>query len=124
VANEMRIAQEEVFGPVCSVIAYDDDEQALRIANDTLYGLASSVWSADEDRALAMARRIRAGTVWINDYHLLNVRFPFGGYKSSGFGRELGPWGMHDFSQIKHIHVGQHGDVEDKYYFDMLLGEE
>ncbi len=91
VENAMRIAQEEIFGPVVAVIPFRDDADALRIANDTMYGLGAAVWSRDQERALRLAREIEAGTVWINDYHLLNVRFPFGGYKQSGFGRELGP---------------------------------
>ena len=125
VHNDMRVAREEVFGPVVSVIPYSGgDEEALRIANDTLYGLASAVWSRDTERAIGVARRIQAGTVWINDYHLLKVRFPFGGYKASGFGRELGPWGLKEYTQVKHIHVGEPGSVEEKFYFAMLLGDE
>jgi len=125
VHNDMKVAREEVFGPVVCVIPYSGgDEDALRIANDTMYGLASAVWSRDTDRAIQVARRIQAGTVWINDYHLLKVRFPFGGYKASGFGRELGPWGLKEYTQVKHIHVGEPGSLEDKFYFAMLLGDE
>ncbi len=123
VNNAMRIAQEEIFGPVVSVIPFRDDDDALKIANDTLYGLGAAVWSRDEERALRLARNIDAGTVWINDYHLLNVRFPFGGYKQSGFGRELGPWGLAEYQQIKHIHVGEPTDAAAKFYFGMLLDD-
>jgi aldehyde dehydrogenase (NAD+) len=123
VENSMRIAQEEIFGPVVSIIPFRDDDDALRIANDTMYGLGAAVWSRDEERALRLARRIDAGTVWINDYHLLNVRFPFGGYKQSGFGRELGPWGLAEYQQIKHIHVGEPADAAAKFYFGMLLAD-
>src|SRR6185436_688295 len=91
VTNDMRIAREEVFGPVLSVIRYEDEDEAIRIANDTEYGLASAVWSTDDERALAVASKIRAGTVWINDHHMINCDVPFGGYKQSGVGRELGP---------------------------------
>ena len=79
VTNDMRIAREEVFGPVLSVIRYEDDDEAIRIANDTDYGLASAVWSTDDERALAVASKIRAGTVWINDHHMINCDVPFGG---------------------------------------------
>jgi aldehyde dehydrogenase (NAD+) len=122
VRNDMKVAREEIFGPVVALIPYQDEEEALRLANDSMYGLGGAVWSTDLDRALKLARRIESGTVWINDYHLLNVRFPFGGYKQSGFGRELGPWGLHEYQQIKHIHVGQPSDGGAKFYFDMLLG--
>lgn len=124
VDNRMRIAQEEVFGPVVCIIPYEGgDEEALRIANDTMYGLASAVWSRDEARALRVARRIEAGTVWINDYQLLNIRFPFEGWKMSGVGRELGRWGYQQYTRTKHIHVGEPGSVEEKYYFELVLPE-
>ena len=124
VDNRMRIAQEEVFGPVACLIPYEGgDEEALRIANDTMYGLASAVWSRDNERALRVARRIEAGTVWINDYQLLNIRFPFEGWKMSGVGRELGRWGYKQYTRTKHIHVGEPGTVEDKYYFELVLPE-
>ena len=86
----MTIAQEEIFGPVLSVIKFKDDDDAIRIANDSIYGLASAVWSEDYDRCLETAKQLRAGTVWINDHHLINCIAPFGGYKQSGIGRELG----------------------------------
>jgi aldehyde dehydrogenase (NAD+) len=121
VRNEMRIAQEEIFGPVVAVIPFDDDASALRMANDTAYGLGGAVWSKDVARARALANRIEAGTVWVNDYHLLNLRFPFGGYKQSGFGRELGPWGLAEYQQLKHIHVGEPTGAAEKYYFGLLL---
>ena len=90
VDNSMTIAQEEIFGPVLSVIKFKSDAEAIRIANDTIYGLAAAVWSEDYDRCLETAKKIRAGTVWINDHHLINCIAPFGGYKQSGIGRELG----------------------------------
>jgi acyl-CoA reductase-like NAD-dependent aldehyde dehydrogenase len=104
VENSMTIAQEEIFGPVLSVIKFKDDDDAIRIANDSIYGLASGVWSQDPDRCLETAKRLRAGTVWINDFHLLNCIAPFGGYKQSGIGRELGTYGLNEYTEVKHIH--------------------
>lgn len=123
VNNAMRVAREEIFGPVVCVIPYDDEAEALRIANDSDFGLAAAIWSRDEVRALRLARRIEAGTVWINDYHLLSPRFPFGGYKQSGAGRELGRAGLEDYSQLKHIHVGQSSTLEEKHYFAFTIGD-
>ncbi len=120
--NDMRICQEEIFGPVVSILPYKTEEEALAIANDTSYGLGAAVWSRDTARALGLARRIEAGTVWVNDYHLINPKFPFGGYKQSGFGRELGPWGLAEYQQLKHIHVGEPATVDEKFYFSLLLG--
>jgi acyl-CoA reductase-like NAD-dependent aldehyde dehydrogenase len=104
VDNSMRIAQEEVFGPVLVVIAYDDEDDAVRIANDSEYGLSGGVWSADEEHALAVARRIRTGTVTING---ASIAFdgPFGGFKASGIGREYGAVGIGTYTEYKTITV-------------------
>jgi aldehyde dehydrogenase (NAD+) len=123
VKNDMRIAREEIFGPVVSIIPFADDEEALRLANDSLYGLGGAVWSRDIPRARSLAERIESGTVWINDYHMINVRFPFGGYKQSGFGRELGPQGLSEFQQLKHIHIGEPSDAAEKQYLGLLLDD-
>jgi acyl-CoA reductase-like NAD-dependent aldehyde dehydrogenase len=100
VTPEMRIAQEEIFGPVLSIIPYEDEDDAVRIANDTDYGLAGGVWSGDEERAKAVARRIRTGQVEING-GAFNPLAPFGGYKQSGHGREFGRFGLEEFLQVK-----------------------
>ena len=104
VENSMTIAQEEIFGPVLSVIKFKDDDDAIRIANDSIYGLASGVWSQDPDRCLETAKRLKAGTVWVNDYHLINCVAPFGGYKQSGVGRELSGYGLNEYTEVKHVH--------------------
>jgi len=100
VRNDMTIAQEEIFGPVLSIIPYEDEEDAVRIANDTIYGLAGAVWSTDEERAKRVARRIRTGQVDINGGPY-NVKAPFGGFKQSGNGREHGRYGLEEFLQPK-----------------------
>ncbi|MFF4838244.1 aldehyde dehydrogenase [Streptomyces sp. NPDC001315] len=104
VDNSMRIAQEEIFGPVLVVIAYDDEDDAVRIANDSEYGLSGGVWSADEEHALAVARRVRTGTVTVNG---APVAFdgPFGGFKNSGIGREFGAVGLGTYTEYKTITV-------------------
>ncbi len=121
VTNDMTIAREEIFGPVVSIIEFDGDDEAVAIANASDYGLAGAVWSKSEERALGVADRIDTGTIWINDYHLLDPQFPFGGYKKSGFGRELGPEGLEAYMQVKHIHVGESSTPDDKYYTGILL---
>ncbi|MBN8732778.1 MAG: aldehyde dehydrogenase family protein [Acidobacteria bacterium] len=102
VAPTMTIAQEEIFGPVLSVLPYDTDDEAVAIANGTIYGLGGGVWSADPNRALAVARRMRAGQVDVNGGRF-NLLAPFGGYKQSGVGRELGELGMEEYLQVKSI---------------------
>jgi acyl-CoA reductase-like NAD-dependent aldehyde dehydrogenase len=100
VRNDMTIAQEEIFGPVLSVIPYEDEDEAIRIANDTVYGLSGGVWSIDPERAKAVGRRIRTGQLEINGGSF-NAVAPFGGYKQSGNGRELGRYGLEEFLQVK-----------------------
>ncbi|HEY3144187.1 MAG TPA: aldehyde dehydrogenase family protein [Acidimicrobiales bacterium] len=104
VDNSMTIAQEEIFGPVLSIIPFDDEDDAVRIANDSPYGLAGGVWSGDPERAKAVAKRIRTGQVEINGGSF-NVQAPFGGYKQSGYGRELGPFGLDEFFEIKSLQL-------------------
>jgi acyl-CoA reductase-like NAD-dependent aldehyde dehydrogenase len=120
VSNEMTIAREEIFGPVMSVITYRTEDEAVAIANDTSYGLASSVWSTDNDRALSVAGRIEAGSVWINDAHQINCQVPFGGYKQSGIGRELGPDALDEYTQAKGVHVDL-TNRKDRRPYDLLL---
>jgi betaine-aldehyde dehydrogenase len=100
----MAIEQEEIFGPVLSIIDYRDEEDALRIANGTIYGLAGAVWSGDEERARRVARRIRAGKIDVNGGGF-NVMAPFGGYKQSGHGREFGRYGLEEFLEIKSMQL-------------------
>jgi aldehyde dehydrogenase (NAD+) len=104
VTPEMTIAQEEIFGPVLVIMPYDGEDDAVRIANDTEYGLAGGVWSGDEERAKRVARRIRTGQIEINGA-AFNPLAPFGGYKHSGYGRELGPFGLEEYLQVKSLQL-------------------
>jgi aldehyde dehydrogenase (NAD+) len=104
VRPDMTIAREEIFGPVLSILPYADEEEALRIANDTVYGLAGGVWSADRDHAVAFARQMRTGQVDINGGRF-NPLAPFGGYKQSGNGRELGRFGLEEFLEVKSLQL-------------------
>jgi len=107
VRNTMSIAQEEIFGPVLCVMPFTSVEEAIHIANDTKYGLAAMIWSKDLEKANKVARRLRCGTVWINTYGAFLNEAPFGGYKQSGFGRELGLAGLWEYTQLKHIATDQ-----------------
>jgi betaine-aldehyde dehydrogenase len=105
VDNAAAIAREEVFGPVMAVIPFDDEAEALRIANDSDYGLAAAVWSRDIFKCLRMVKRLQAGVVWVNHMQPTFVEAPWGGYKMSGIGRELGPWGVEEYLQVKQVHI-------------------
>jgi len=105
VDNSARIAREEIFGPVATVIPFTDEKDALRIANDTPFGLAAAVWSRDIYRALRMVKAIRAGIVWVNHMQPTYVEAPWGGYKQSGFGRELGIHGVDEYLETKQVHI-------------------
>jgi len=118
--NDMTIAQEEIFGPVLTVIPYGTEGEAVSIANDTVFGLAASVWSRDIPRAASVAHRVRAGTVWINDVHLLNGYAPFGGYKQSGVGRELGPQVLDGYLTSKHVHVDLSPSLAQKFWYGTI----
>jgi aldehyde dehydrogenase (NAD+) len=105
VQDDMKIAREEIFGPVMSVIAFKDVDEVIARANHTNYGLAAGVWTRDIKRALAVANGVRAGTVWVNCYHVLDTRAPFGGFKQSGIGRELGEYGLQQYTEVKTVTV-------------------
>jgi acyl-CoA reductase-like NAD-dependent aldehyde dehydrogenase len=115
VRNDMRIAQEEVFGPVLSIIPFKDDEEAIAIANDVLYGLAAGVWTQNITRALTMAKRIRAGTVWVNAYRVVSYMSPFGGYKRSGIGRENGQEMIKEFLQVKSVWINTNKEIPNPF---------
>jgi aldehyde dehydrogenase (NAD+) len=101
--NDLKISREEIFGPVLPVIPFDGEDEAVRIANDTPYGLASGIQTRDLARALRLADRIKAGTVWINTWHKYHPNGPFGGYKMSGYGREQGAEALESYTQYKSI---------------------
>jgi aldehyde dehydrogenase (NAD+) len=103
VKNDMKIAQEEIFGPVLAVIEFDDLEEVIAAANKNIYGLAAAVWTRDVKRAHLMTKRLRAGTVWVNTYGLMDAALPFGGYKQSGFGRELGAHAVEHYTELKSV---------------------
>ena len=115
VKNSMRIAQEEVFGPVLAVIPFRDEEEALAIGNDVIFGLAAGVWTEDMRRAITMSERLQAGTVWVTTYRAFSYTTPFGGYKRSGLGRENGQEAIHEYMQTKSIWISTSNEVPNPF---------
>jgi aldehyde dehydrogenase (NAD+) len=101
----MKIMQEEIFGPVCSVAKFKTEEEIIKVANGTTYGLAAAVHTTDLNTALRVSNELRAGTVWVNCYNLLSHQIPFGGYKESGIGRELGEAALANYTQTKSVQI-------------------
>ncbi len=115
VVNNMQIAQEEVFGPVLSVISFKDEKEAIQIANDSNYGLAAGIWTENMRRALTLPSKLQAGTVWVNTYRTLSYMAPFGGYKQSGFGRENGQDAIFEYLQTKSIWYNTANEMSDPF---------
>ena len=105
VSDEMAIATDEIFGPVLSVLTFDDKEDMIQRANNTFYGLAAAVWTRDVSLAHEFAARVRAGTVWVNCYDVFDAAAPFGGFKMSGYGRELGEEGLKAYTESKTVTI-------------------
>jgi acyl-CoA reductase-like NAD-dependent aldehyde dehydrogenase len=122
VTNDMAIAREEIFGPVLSVLKYRTIDEAVAMANDNDYGLTGGVWSTDYEAAVEVADKLRAGTIWINNWHMVAPELPFGGYKQSGVGRELGPQALDEYTEAKHVHLDLTTKKE-RHIFDLLLSE-
>ncbi|MGE4560592.1 MAG: aldehyde dehydrogenase family protein [Desulfobulbus sp.] len=106
--NDMRIVQEEVFGPVITVETFDSEEEAIERANSTIYGLSAGFWTRDQGRIKRMSAGLRFGTVWVNDFNVYFTQAPWGGYKQSGLGRELGTVGLEEYTELKHIYQNYH----------------
>ena len=115
VKNDMRIAQEEVFGPVLSVLRFQDEEDAIRIANDSRFGLAAAVWTKSLHRAMLLTEKLEAGTVWVNNYRATSFTSPFGGFKDSGIGRESGVGAIHEYLQTKTVWISTDLDVPNPF---------
>lgn len=115
VTNDMRVAREEVFGPVLVVLTYDSVDEAITMANDTAYGLSAGVWGSD-DRAVEVARRLDAGMVWVNNWHVIHPAYPFGGFKESGLGREGGPDAIDEYIEEKFISIDRSGGMANKAF--------
>lgn len=125
VTPEMTIFREEIFGPVLAVTRFKTVDEGIKLANDSIYGLGGAVWTSDLQKGIRVARAIRTGTVWINDYHLLNANAPFGGYKMSGTGHEMSTYALKEYTEMKHIHVDLVGDRrDDKFWMDYVVNRE
>ena len=111
----MALVHDEIFGPVLSVIPFEDEEELVRQANDTRFGLAAGVWTRDIQRAHRVAHALKAGTVWINSYRTVSFNAPFGGYKMSGLGRENGVESIREYTQVKSVWVELSGQTRDPF---------
>lgn len=120
VTNDMKVAREEIFGPVISVIKYRTTEEAIAIANDSDYGLSAGVWTEDVVQAQAIARDLRAGSIWINDWHMMRTDAPFGGYKQSGYGREFGKYSLASYLETKAVSTSFERNVHQKPLYRVL----
>ena len=109
VKNQMRIAQEEIFGPVVSVISFENEDDLIKQANETIYGLSAGIWTSNITRAHRFAKEIKAGVIWINTYNMFNAASPFGGYKQSGYGREMGKHALEMYTNVKSVWVDLSG---------------
>ncbi len=121
VSADMTVAREEIFGPVLTVSEFSSEDEAIEIANSTKYGLASGLWTRDIEKAKRYASRIEAGTVWINDYHLLSAAAPRGGFKRSGIGRELGLEGILEYTQTRHLFINQKESEFDRVAYGLII---
>jgi aldehyde dehydrogenase (NAD+) len=115
VKNSMRIAQEEVFGPVLAVIPFTDEEDAIRIGNDVVFGLAAAVWTKSLRRAMLLTDKLKAGTIWVNNYRATSFTSPFGGYKNSGIGRESGTETIKEYLETKCVWISSDLDVPNPF---------
>jgi acyl-CoA reductase-like NAD-dependent aldehyde dehydrogenase len=115
VTNDAAVCQEEIFGPVLSMLRFKDEEQAVTLANDSRYGLAAGLWTRDIQRVFRMTKKLRVGTVWVNAYRTLNFAMPFGGVKASGFGRENGSEGLHEYLRDKAVWIETTGGTRDPF---------
>ena len=120
VSNDMRIAREEIFGPVVCVKRFDSDDEAIAVANDSSYGLAGGIFSNNNARAERIARQIRTGTLWINNFHIFGDYAPFGGYKQSGVGREFGQAGLAEYTQVKRVHINAFASREANFTMKVI----
>ncbi len=121
VTPDQTIFNEEIFGPVLAITPVKDENEAIKLANKSIYGLAGAVWSKNPERARKVARQLETGTVWINEYHLLNPGMPFGGYKQSGLGREMGEEGLKSYLEVKHLWVSDCDERSKKPWFDAIF---
>lgn len=121
VTPDNTIFNEEIFGPVLAITPFKTEEEAIKLANKSIYGLAGAVWSKDQEHAKKVARQLETGMVWINEYHLLNPGMPFGGYKQSGIGREMGEEGLKSYLEVKHLWVSECDERSKKPWFDAIF---